>query len=102
MMRFILKPRGRRLGAAALGVLTSAGVAGALAPGSFAAVNQHPTSTWQTNGRVLAAVSIGDKLFIGGRFTQLRPPAGGSGSAVTRNHVAAISLRTGKVLDWNP
>jgi hypothetical protein len=77
-------------------LLLGAAVAGA------SPVNPSPDPTWQTNGRVRTVVYAGGVAYIGGEFTQLSPPSGGSGSPVVRNHVAAISETTGQVLPWNP
>ncbi|MCA1847114.1 MAG: hypothetical protein LC792_28770, partial [Actinobacteria bacterium] len=54
-------------------------------------------ATWGTaataNGRsqlVWAMQPAGDNVYVGGEFTQLVPPAGDNGPAVTRNHLAAF------------
>jgi hypothetical protein len=48
------------------------------------------------------AIAVGaHKIFIGGDFTRVRAPGASSGG-VTRNHLAALSLTTGKVMPWNP
>lgn len=66
-----------------------------------ATVNSTPASSWQTNGRVRAVVVAAHKIFIGGDFTMVRPPGTASGG-VARNHLAALSLTTGKLMPWNP
>lgn len=58
-------------------------------------------STYQTNGRVNVIVTIGDTIYIGGRFTSLRPP-GTNTVPVPRNHLAALDRTTGGLLPWNP
>jgi hypothetical protein len=67
-----------------------------------------PDATWGTaataEGRaqlVWAMQPAGDKVYIGGEFTQLVPPAGGSG-AVTRNHLAAFDVNGRSLSAWNP
>jgi hypothetical protein len=45
-------------------------------------------------------VVVGNTAYIGGSFTALTPAGGGT--AVTRNHVAAINMTTGALLPWNP
>lgn len=67
--------------------------ADALSPGvSFGSVNQ---PTWQTNGVVYGMAAAQGKVFAGGSFTQLRPPAGGSGTAQTRVGLAVLDAATG-------
>jgi len=66
-----------------------------------ATVNSTPASSWQTNGRVRAVVVAAHKIFIGGDFTMVRAPGTSSGG-VARNHLAALSLTTGKLMPWNP
>jgi outer membrane protein assembly factor BamB len=58
-------------------------------------------STYQTNGRVNAILAIGDTIYVGGRFTAVRPP-GLTTTPVARNHLAAFSKSTGALLAWNP
>jgi hypothetical protein len=72
------------------------------APAAEAAVvHSTPVPTYQTNGRVNAIVIQNGVIYLGGRFTSVRP-AGSSSGGVTRNHVAALSLATGQVLPWDP
>jgi hypothetical protein len=59
--------------------------------------------TWQTNGRVNVIVVSGSTVYMGGQFTALRPAGSPAGQGnVTRNHAAAVSLKTGALLPWNP
>jgi PQQ enzyme repeat len=94
---------GRRLGM--LTATTVAIVAALVGPGGVAQaatsdLSQTVDTTYQTNGRVNAILAIGDTIYIGGRFTSVRPA--GSGTSVTRNHLAAFSKSTGALLAWNP
>ncbi len=84
-------------------VLAVVGVALGLlaAPAPAMALNSTPASSWQTNGRVRAIAVAGGKIFIGGDFTSVRAPGTSSGGA-TRNHLAALSLKTGKLMPWHP
>jgi len=76
--------------------------AAVVAPTAEAAiVHATPVPTYQTNGRVNAIVIQNGVIYLGGRFTAVRP-AGSSSGSVTRNHVAALSQATGQVLPWNP
>lgn len=70
-------------------------------PATAAAVSSTPASSWQTNGRVRAIAVGAHKIFIGGDFTRVRAPGASSGGAI-RNHLAALSLATGKLMPWNP
>jgi hypothetical protein len=81
--------------------IAGAAMTALLAPGTANALTSTPASSWQTNGRVRAIVVAGGKIFIGGDFTRLRAPGASSGGVV-RNHLAALSLTTGKVMPWHP
>ena len=66
-------------------------------------------ATWGTaptaDGRselVWAMQPVGGNVYIGGEFTQLVPPAGTAGAAVTRNHLAAFDVNGHALLPWNP
>ena len=70
---------------------------------AFAVVATAPTPTWQTNGRVNVIVIQGDRAYLGGQFTSVRPAGAAAGSGeVARNHVAAFNVVTGKLVKWNP
>src|SRR3712207_7216142 len=68
--------------------------AAALSPGvQFSADN---LSTWQTDGIVYAlATASGGRVVVGGTFNQLRPPTGGTGTAVARSALAGFNAETG-------
>lgn len=63
-----------------------------------------PLPTWQTNGAVWALEQIGGVVYVGGVFTQVRPPgaAEGAASSVARNNFAAFDAATGALLPCNP
>ena len=69
--------------------LGGAAVAGA-APVSFSTV---PVSGWSTNGPVRAVLIVGDTVYAGGDFTQVRGPGGSP--VVNRARLAAWDIRTG-------
>jgi hypothetical protein len=77
-----------------------------LAAAAEAAVVQSKPSplSWQANGRVLAIEYSGNTIYIGGKFTSVRPPGDPAGTGeVARNHVAAFNATTGNLLQsWNP
>jgi hypothetical protein len=80
--------------------MAAAGFLVAAAPAQAALVGEAPASSWQTDGKVNAIVVSNGKIYIGGSFTHVTPPGGGT--AVARNHLAALSATTGALLPWNP
>jgi hypothetical protein len=68
-----------------------------------AVVGGHPIPTYQTNGRVNAILFFNGNVYIGGKFTSVRPAGAPAGTGeVARNHVAAFNATTGALLGWNP
>ncbi|HET9769718.1 MAG TPA: PQQ-binding-like beta-propeller repeat protein [Acidimicrobiia bacterium] len=83
----------------------AAGTAAATAPSGPAV--KPDSGTWGTaaggGGRAQLATAVvehGGRAYIGGSFTKMTPPGGGSG--VTRNRLAAIDVARRKLLPWNP
>lgn len=67
--------------------------ASALTPGvAFGATD---LSTWQVNGEVYATGTARGKVIVGGTFTQISPPVGGTGTTQTRNGLAVLNAETG-------
>lgn len=61
------------------------------------------SSSYQANGRVTAIVTVGNVVYLAGRFTSLRPAGSPAGSGeVARNRLAAVNRDTGALLPWNP
>jgi Domain of unknown function (DUF5122) beta-propeller len=92
-----------RLGKGRAAIAATLAVAGAMlvVPAAEAAVvTQTPLVGYQPNNTVRDMVVVGNTAYIGGTFTALTPAGGGT--AVTRNHVAAINMTTGALLPWNP
>jgi hypothetical protein len=89
-------------------VLVAASTVGALAlPATTAlaatGLSETPSSSYQTNGRVSAIVTIGNVTLLGGRFTSVRPAGSAAGrNEVERDHLAAFNATTGALLPWNP
>ncbi len=67
-----------------------------------AQVEDSPTPSSQTNGRVSAVDVAGNVAYIGGMFTAVRGAGAAAGTGVARNRAAAIDLATGDVTPWNP
>jgi hypothetical protein len=67
---------------------------------SAAVVQKKPSSVYGANGTVRVTLVVGNVTYLGGQFTAMVPNAGGT--AVTRNHVAAVDTATGQLLPWNP
>lgn len=85
---------------AALGALTTlavlAGVAVTAPPaGAEVRYATTPVAGWSTNGTVRAVAVVGDTVYVGGSFTELRGPGGTP--AVRRVNLAAIDRETGAV-----
>lgn len=92
----------RRLAAAlALSLAgTGAGLGLGLVPQAAAitppvAFTADATPTWQPNGVVWALAEAGGKVFAGGTFSAVRPPAGGAGSEQPAVNFAALDAATG-------
>jgi hypothetical protein len=88
-----------------LALTTCAIFAALVGPGGVAQAATSPLSqtvdnTYQTNSRVNVILPIGNTIYIGGRFTSVRPA--GSLASVTRNYLAAFDRTTGALLPWNP
>lgn len=79
-----------------------------LAPGltspARAAVSDSPAATYQTDDRVSAILVVGNRLYIAGRFKNVRPAgvAAGGADETARSGLAAFNLTTGALLPWNP
>src|SRR6478752_4787483 len=77
--------------------------AAALAPSLHFTADALPT--WQTNGTVWSIAAAQGKVFVGGSFTQLRPPGTAEGDAASLNRAqfavldAASGVPTSCVLD---
>jgi hypothetical protein len=95
-----------RIGAVVRRGAAGGAVALLVAGASFAwaaVVNPKVTPTWQTNGRVKAIQVVGSTVYIGGKFTSVRPAGDPLGTGeVPRNRVAAFNITTGALLPWNP
>ena len=95
-------PRAARIAVIALASSLLATLAGPI--GSVSATpRKRPDRTWMTNGKVYAMVRAGDKILVGGAFTELLPPRGSTKSPITVRNLAAIDISTGSpVRSWRP
>src|SRR4051795_8953023 len=84
--------------AAAMAVVFAALAAAPVA--NAAVMREQPSSSYQANGTVRKIIVVGTTAYLGGDFTAMIPSGGGT--AVTRNHAAAVNLTTGALLPWNP
>jgi hypothetical protein len=102
--RSMLRPVRR---ASLIWTVTGALAGSLLLPGldgtAFAAVDQTPSTTYQTDGRVSAIVVVGNRVYVGGLFTSVRPSGAPLGTdETTRRGLAAFNRSTGALLAWNP
>ncbi len=58
-----------------------------------------PEATWMVDGPVYASVTIGDTVYLGGRFSHATST---DGDSLPRNGLAAFSISTGKPTGWKP
>ena len=69
----------------------------AAVPASAAVVfSQHPIAGWSTNGPVHAVKIVGDTVYVGGDFSQVRGPGGSP--VVARTNLFAINRNTGAMI----
>ncbi|GGT12757.1 LamG-like jellyroll fold domain-containing protein [Streptomyces purpureus] len=81
------------VGAAGVGGWALAPKAGAVTPPVAFTADALPT--WQTNGIVWALAQAGDTVFVGGTFSEVRPPAGTTGTPKGAVNFAALNAATG-------
>jgi outer membrane protein assembly factor BamB len=74
-----------------------------LAPLAQGSPDDVPDDTWGTNGRVNAIVQVGNVVYLGGSFTQVREHGGAGPGSLMRNYLAAFDATTGAPLPgWDP
>lgn len=66
--------------------------------GASGSVSANSQQFGGTNGRVYAIIKIGNVVYVGGQFTQVRDNAG---DTFPRNNLAAFNM-SGGVTSWNP
>ena len=97
----------------ALAALVTAAPWALAAPARAVTISTSPELTWQTVGSLDAhgrnlqgrveAIAYGRRassgmVFLGGDFTQVRPPRNQTGNAVARQHLAAFSVKRGRLI----
>ena len=71
--------------------------------GATTPVAETVDTTYQTNGRVNAIVTVGDVTYIAGDFTSVRPSGSPLGSNEhARSRLAAFTTSNGALLPWSP
>lgn len=71
------------------------------APSAFADPGNPPDPTWEAAGGVYSIARGPNAVYLGGTFTQVKPPSGGS--SVVRTRLAALDATTGVVVPgWAP
>ena len=76
-------------------------LAGLVVVPAEAAYSPQPRETWSANSVVFAVATHGDRVYIGGRFTNVRNVA--TGQTVKRSRVAAFDATTGQLItSFNP
>ncbi len=74
-----------------------------MAQPAAAALEETPDRTWGVNGRVYAILRLGDRIYLGGNFTQAVPPRDSGAPRVDRFSLAAIDAATGELdFAWDP
>jgi hypothetical protein len=60
--------------------------------------------SWGFDGRVRTMLRVGNTVYLGGRFTHasLVNPDGSVAQTVERDHLAALDVTQGTLLDWGP
>ncbi|MEO5877984.1 MAG: LamG domain-containing protein, partial [Streptosporangiaceae bacterium] len=68
--------------------------------GTPATMTADALPTWQINGVVWSAVTVGDTVYATGNFSKARPPGTNEGDAaeVGRGNLVAINIRTGALI----
>ncbi len=95
-------PRRRAIGASSLALVLSTAALGVLPNTPASAVitgnvlSGTTSSMWQVNGEVDSLAISNGVVYVGGPFTQARPP--GTGTAVNRTNLAAFNVNTGALI----
>ncbi|MGH2944708.1 MAG: DUF7594 domain-containing protein [Solirubrobacteraceae bacterium] len=95
--------RRRRRVAEAVAVAAVFAVVIVLVPTAEGLPDDMADETWGTNGRVNAIVQVGNVVFLGGSFTEVREDGGAGPGVLARNNIAAFDATTGAPIDgWDP
>lgn len=95
-------PKNRRLVAVAAslalalaGALAAAGALPAQALVAGVPFSADAAPTWQTNGVAYAVAGVGGVVAVGGSFSQVKPPTGGTGSTLAQTGLVLLDADTG-------
>ncbi|WP_433334971.1 hypothetical protein [Spirillospora sp. CA-294931] len=74
------------------------------APGEPKTITADDLPTWQTDGVVWSIATIGNTVYVGGNFDNIRPPGTSTGDPAEqpRKNLAAFNAATGQPLPWAP
>ena len=77
-------------------------VGASLSPAAAVEYDSSPSElhSWVPNGRVYDILTVGNRVYIGGTFTNVRNPA--TDQRADRDRLAAFDRTTGALLPWNP
>ncbi|MGL5810631.1 MAG: PKD domain-containing protein [Nocardioides sp.] len=78
-----------------LGLSVGLSVGGAAPAAAGVIIDRTPDTSWRVDGPVYATKIVGDKVFLGGQFSNAVSP---TGTSVSRKNLAAFSLTTGALL----
>lgn len=95
-----LPPVARAIGLVAAATLAALTICLALAGLAAAIPSEQPDSTWGTNGRVSATLQVGNTIYIGGSFTEVRSNGGAGPDVLPRSNLAAFNATTGAPTGW--
>ncbi len=92
----VVMRRSGRVGVVMVAALLAVGALGLPGVGAApVAFSPTPVAGWSTNGPVYAVLIVGDTVYAGGNFTQVRGPGGSP--TMARSRLAAFDIHTGAV-----
>src|SRR5918999_982789 len=97
-----LPPVARAIGLVPAATLAALTIGLALAGSAAAVPSEQPDRTWATNGRVSATVQVGNTVYVGGSFTEVRSNGGAGPDVLPRSNLAAFNATTGAPTGWAP
>src|SRR5688572_2530903 len=95
-------PAARAVASLATATMAALAIALVVAGGAAAMPSEAPDKTWATNGRVSAIVQVGNVVYVGGSFTEVRENGGAGPGMLPRSNLAAFNATTGAPTGWAP